>query len=87
MFKFNKRSKTEQALKRRTRAEVMINYDNIDIYKEKQNIPGETVAQLSEPPELKRNSQNEIEREKTKLADEVMDAVQTRNITEDNKYN
>ena len=65
----------------------MINYDNIDIYKEKQNIPGETVAQLSEPPELKRNSQNEIEREKTKLADEVMDAVQTRNITEDNKYN
>lgn len=26
-------------------------------------------------------------REKTKLADEVMDAVQTRNITEDNKYN
>ena len=41
----------------------MINYDNIDIYKEKQNIPGETVAQLSEPPELKRNSQNEIERE------------------------
>ena len=63
MFKFNKRSKTEQALKRRTRAEVMINYDNIDIYKEKQNIPGETVAQLSEPPELKRNSQNQIERE------------------------
>ena len=41
----------------------MINYDNIDIYKEKQNIPGETVAQLSEPPELKKNSQNEIERE------------------------
>ena len=63
MFKFNKRSKTEQALKRRTRAEVMINYDNIDIYKEKRNMLGEIVVQLYEPPELKRNLQNGIERE------------------------
>ena len=66
----------------------MINYDNIDTA-EKQNILEKLVElmkkdNLPNPQNLRRIDRVSL-KEKTKLVDEVMDSVQTSNITEDNK--
>ena len=68
--------------------ELLINYDNFDAV-EKQSIP-EKIVELMKKGNLP-NHQNlkRIDRvrlkEKSKLVDEVLDSVQTSNITEDNK--
>ena len=69
-------------------SELLINYDNIDTV-EKQDILGK-IAELTKKDKLP-NPQNlrRIDRvklkEKTKVMDEVIDYVQTSNITEHNK--
>ena len=69
-------------------SELLINYDNIDTV-EKQDILGK-IAELTKKDNLP-NPQNlrRIDRvklkEKTKVMDEVIDYVQTSNITEHNK--
>ena len=69
-------------------SELLINYDNIDTVK-KQDILGK-IAELTKKDNLP-NPQNlrRIDRvklkEKTKVMDEVIDYVQTSNITEHNK--
>ena len=66
----------------------MINYDNIDTV-EKQNILEKIVElmkkdNLPNPQNLSRIDRLRL-KEKTKLVDEVIDSLQTSNITEDNK--
>ena len=69
-------------------SKLLINYDNIKTV-EKQTILGKTVElmkkdNLPNPQNLRRIDRVRF-KEKTKLVDEVIDSVQTSNITEDNK--
>ena len=66
-------------------AEVLIYYDNIDTV-EKQNILEKIVELMKKDnfPNLRRIDRVTL-KEKTKLVDEVIESVQTSNITEDNK--
>ena len=66
----------------------MINYDNIDTV-EKQKIIGKIVKlmkkdNLQNPQNLRRIDKVRL-KEKTKLVDEVIDSVQTSNVTEGNR--
>ena len=78
----------ENARRGEKNSELLINYDNIDTV-EKQDILGK-IAELTKKDNLP-NPQNlrRIDRvklkEKTKVMDEVIDYVQTSNITEHNK--
>ena len=69
-------------------SEILINYDNIDTL-EKQTILEKIVELMKEDnlpsPQNFRRIDRVILKEKTKLLDEVIDSVQTSNITEDNK--
>ena len=70
-------------------AGLLINNDNIDTV-QKQNIFGKIVELmkkgiLSNPKNLRRIDKVRL-KEKTKLVNEVIDSVQTSNITEDNNY-
>ena len=69
-------------------SEILINYDNIDTV-EKQTILEKIVELMKEDnlpsPQNFRRIDRVILKEKTKLVDEVIDSVQTSNITEDNK--
>ena len=69
-------------------SELLINYDNIDTI-EKQTMIEKIVElmnkdNLPNPQNLRRIDRVRL-KEKTKLVDEVLDSVQTSNITEDNK--
>ena len=70
-------------------AGLLINNDNIDTV-QKQNIFGKIVKLvkkdiLSNPKNLRRIDKVRL-KEKTKLVNDVIDSVQTSNITEDNNY-
>ena len=70
-------------------AGLLINNDNIDTV-QKQNIFGKIIELikkdiLSNPKNLRRIDKVRL-KEKTKLVNEVIDSVQTSNITEDNNY-
>ena len=69
-------------------SELLINYDNIDTV-EKQNILGKMVELMKKDNLPNHQNLRRIDRvrvkEKTKFVDEVIDSVQTSNITEDNK--
>ena len=70
-------------------AGLLINNDNIDTVW-KQNIFGKIVELmkkdiLSNPKNLRRIDKVRL-KEKTKLVNEVIDSVQTSNVTEDNNY-
>ena len=69
-------------------SELLINYDNIDTI-EKQTMIEKIVElmnkdNLPNPQNLRRIDRVRL-KEKTKLVDEVLDSVQTSNITEDNQ--
>ena len=69
-------------------AELLMNYDNIDIL-EKQNIFLKIVELMKNDNLPTLNNLKRIDKvrlkEKTKLVDEVIDSVETSNITEDIK--
>ena len=74
--------------RREENADLLINCDNTDTV-EKQNILEKIVElmkkdNLPNPQNLKRIDRVRL-KEKTKLVDEVIDSMQTSNITEDNK--
>ena len=74
--------------RREENAELLINYDNIDTV-EKQNVLGKIFElmkkdNLPNPQNLRRIDRVRV-KEKAKLEDEIIDSVQTSNITEDNK--
>ena len=64
-------------------AELLINYDNIDIA-EKQNILEKMRKKTSQTTKIYKNDRARLKAD-IKLADEVIDSVQTSNITEDKK--
>ena len=78
----------EDAGRVKENSELLINYDSIDTV-EKQNILGKIVGlmkkdNLPNPQNVRRIDTVRL-KEKTKLVNEVIDSVQTSNITEDNK--